>query len=164
MNAWARPPNQHQHDDFFFVLFFVFLMFLVFKLISNRQSKLCGGSLFDYASMYLISEGCRCRCRCRSHRINVGSFQRLLEIQMYVTSICSSLPSPITLHLSISFLFVRSCSFALHLYSLECISCLMKYDRYDRVGRWFSILSSLSPISVFSSLTPSLRRTQTIKI
>lgn len=33
-----------------------FPMFLVFKPISNRQSKLCGGSLFDLASMYLSSQ------------------------------------------------------------------------------------------------------------
>lgn len=120
--------NQHQHDDFFFLLFLS--MFLVFKLIFNRQSKLCGGSLRLCFDVSHISEG----CRCRSHCINVGSFQRLLEISnicnehlLLFTNFPPSLTHSLTLYQS------PACSFVLNLYSLECISTLMKYDRYDRM-------------------------------
>lgn len=88
MSASAKPTPTRR-----FYFFSLSLMFLVFKLISNRQSKLCGGSLFDYASMYLSSRRVAVVVAVHIASI-VGSFQRLLEIQIYtyVTSVCSSIP------------------------------------------------------------------------
>lgn len=94
-----RVHQAHTHkantNTTIFSCFFCFSCFWFSNWFStdNLNSAV---ALFDYASMYLISEGCRC-C---SHRINVGSFQRLLEIQIYVMSIRSSLP--ISLHLSLA--------------------------------------------------------------
>lgn len=152
MDAWARPRDTHKTNTNTTIFFSSStFMFLVFKLIFNRHSKLCGGSLrlcFDVSHLRGLP------LSFTSHYCWIFSTTSSNSNILYVTNICSSLPISLSFFLTflLTYSLTNSYSFALHLYTLECISTLMKYDRYDRVGRWFSFSFSLNRFSQYRLL------------
>lgn len=98
MDSCARPKNTQIHikktntnTTIFFFLFIVAVVisiFLVFKLIFQLTHWLnTAVAFFDYASMYLSSH-----VGGVAVVVHHGSFQRLLETPIHLTSVRSSLP------------------------------------------------------------------------